>query len=122
MLNFNISTLMIIVRCFRLWHENVGIQIVTLASDAKEALGQIIKASVNLVISDFNMPDRDGLDLLQKIRSMPGGEKIAFILITGKTSPDIITRGKQLGMNNFVAKPFDVAQMRQAIEAVVGRI
>ena len=99
-----------------------GIQNVSTASDGKSALALMAKAPVHLVISDYNMPEMDGLHLLHYLRSAPQTQKTGFLLITGKPDPAIISKGKQLGMNNYLAKPFQNDQLKSAIEAIVGRL
>lgn len=100
----------------------IGIQNVSTASDGKTALAALIKAPVHLVISDYNMPEMDGLHLLHYMRNTPQTQKTGFLLITGRADPAIIDKGKQLGMNNFLAKPFQAPDLKAAIEAVVGRL
>jgi len=100
----------------------IGIQNVGTASDGKTALATIMKAPVHLVISDYNMPEMDGLHLLHYMRNTPQTQKTGFLLITGRADPEIINKGKQLGMNNFLAKPFQAAELKAAIEAIVGRL
>ncbi|NNE81593.1 MAG: response regulator, partial [Silicimonas sp.] len=80
------------------------------------------KSPVHLVISDYFMPEMDGLHLLHYLRSNPQTQKTGFLLITGKADPAIINKGKQLGMNNYLAKPFQTADLKSAIEAIVGRL
>ena len=99
-----------------------GIQNVSTASDGKSALVGLSKSPVHLVISDYNMPEMDGLHLLHHLRSSPQTQKTGFLLITGKADPAIINKGKQLGMNNYLAKPFQNEQLKNAIEAIVGRL
>ncbi len=102
--------------------DSFGIRSVSTASDGKSALALMSKAPVHLVISDYNMPEMDGLHLLHYLRSAPQTQKTGFLLITGKADPAIISKGKQLGMNNYLAKPFQNDQLKSAIEAIVGRL
>lgn len=102
--------------------DSIGIQNVATAGDGKAALTSLAKAPVHLVISDYNMPEMDGLHLLHYLRNAPETKKIGFLLITGRAEPAIIEKGKQLGMNNYLAKPFQTADLRNAIEAIVGRL
>lgn len=100
----------------------IGIRNVSTASDGKSAIALLGKSPVHLVISDYNMPEMDGLHLLHYLRNTPQTQKIGFLLITGRADPAIINKGKQLGMNNYLAKPFQPAQLKSAIEAIVGRL
>ena len=68
------------------------------------------------------MPEMDGLNLLAQMRRTPHTQKTGFLLITGRADPAILARGKELGMNNYIAKPFETAGLRTAMEAVVGRL
>lgn len=100
----------------------LGIRNVATASDGPSALSALAASPVHLVISDFNMPGMDGLQLLQTLRSRPGTERTGFLLITGRADAAIIDRGRQLGMNNYVKKPFTAEDVKAAIEAVFGRL
>ena len=100
----------------------VGIRNVATAGDAKSALQAMMKSPVHLVISDYNMPEMDGLHLLYYMRRTPQTAKTGFLLITGRADPAVIEKGKELGMNNFIKKPFRPAELKDAIEAIVGRL
>lgn len=100
----------------------MGIQHVHTASDGASALESIGKSPVHLVISDFNMPGMDGLQLLQALRQGAKTAGVGFLLITGRAEKEIIDRGRSLKMNNFIAKPFETADLKAAIEAIVGRL
>ncbi len=64
----------------------------------------------------------NGLQLLHALRSNAKTSKIGFLLITGKADRQIIETGKKLGMNNFLAKPFQPRDLVKAIEAITGRL
>lgn len=100
----------------------IGIRHVATAADGNDALLALEKSPVHLVISDYNMPGMDGLHLLHALRSAPKTQKIGFLLITGRADKEIIDHGRKLGMNNFIKKPFQPAEIKAAIEAIVGRL
>jgi two-component system chemotaxis response regulator CheY len=99
-----------------------GVRNVRDASDGPTALAELNKKPAHLVISDYNMPGMDGLQLLHSLRTSAALKKIGFILITGKADARIVEAGKKLGMNNFIKKPFEPNDLRSCIEAVVGRL
>ncbi|WP_457647458.1 response regulator [Profundibacter sp.] len=101
--------------------DSFGIRHVTTAADGPSALNGIIQSPVHLVISDYNMPGMDGLHLLHNLRQNPQTKTAGFILITGRADREIIEKGRSLGMNNFLKKPFTPPELRACIEAVIGR-
>ena len=99
-----------------------GIRNVMTAENGVDALKAISIHPVHLVISDYNMPQMDGLQLLHQLRVSPKTKGIGFILITGRAEQQIVDHGKKLGMNNYLKKPFEQAGLKNCIEAVVGRL
>ncbi|GAA3877605.1 response regulator [Celeribacter arenosi] len=102
--------------------DSFGVRNVSSAADGATALQKMASAPVHLVISDFNMPGMDGLKLLHALRTNAATRGVGFLLITGRADREIIETGKRLGMNNFLKKPFDPPRLRQAIEAIVGKL
>jgi two-component system chemotaxis response regulator CheY len=100
----------------------IGISNVSIAKDGKQALTALMAKPVHLVVSDMNMPGLDGLGLLKALREYKPTSKIGFILVTGSADKSLIERGKQIGLNNFIAKPFSTKTVKAAIEAVVGKL
>lgn len=100
--------------------EAFGVRNVATAENGMDALAALAKAPVHMVISDYNMPNMDGLHLLKNLRGNTATQGVGFILITGRAEQQIIDYGKKLGMNNFLKKPFEPADLRKCIEAVVG--
>ena len=102
--------------------ESFGVRNIASADNGKAALHALAQAPAHLVISDYNMPEMDGLHLLHHLRSDPKTQTIGFVLITGRAEQQIIDQGKQLRMNNYLPKPFTPDDLRKCIETVVGRL
>ncbi|HEV8033758.1 response regulator [Yoonia sp.] len=102
--------------------EEMGIWKNQAENDGRAALQKLIADPVHLVLSDYNMPGMDGLQLLQALRQNRSTARIGFILVTGNPTPDLVSKGKALGLNNIIKKPFTTANMKQCIESVVGRL
>ncbi len=102
--------------------EQLGIRNITFAADGEQALKMMMSTPAHLVISDFNMPKLDGLQLLQAIRNYRPTAGVPFIMLTGKGDTSVLTRGKALGLNNYLTKPIDMNALKKAIEGVVGRL
>ena len=102
--------------------EQLGIKQIVFACDGEEALKAMMATPCHIIISDFNMPKLDGIQLLQAIRSYKKTQKTPFIILTSKGDRDLVMRAAQLGVNNFLAKPITVPVLKKTIEAVVGRL
>ena len=90
------------------------------ASDGEDGLRKLVGRPVDLVISDFNMPNLDGLGLLRAIRAHPPIATTPFIMLTGRADKDLVARAVQYGVNNYLVKPFAVQTLKDKIEAVFG--
>ena len=102
--------------------DDLGIKNYRTENDGETAWRSMATKPVHLVLSDFNMPRMDGLQLLEAIRSHKAIARTGFILITGRADAETIHRGTRLGMNNFIKKPFQTNQLKACIEKVVGRL
>lgn len=102
--------------------EAMGIKNIEYCADGQSAFKKLAAAPVHLVISDYNMPGADGLQLLAGLRNYKTTQRIGFILITGTATAEVIEKGNSLGMNNYIKKPFSPEQLKACIERVVGRL
>ncbi|MDT7952405.1 MAG: response regulator [Acetobacteraceae bacterium] len=102
--------------------QQIGITQIETAGDGEDGLRSLLTTPSNLVISDFNMPKLDGIDLLRAIRSHEPIRSTAFIMLTGRADKDVVQRAIQHGVNNFLVKPFTVASLKEKIEGVFGKL
>ena len=102
--------------------DQIGLKNFKVAKDGEEGLKMMMTAPCHLVISDYNMPKIDGIQLLRALRQHGPTSKVGFILVTGKGDKALIDEGKKWDLNNFLAKPFSVPQLKTCIEAVVGKL
>ncbi len=100
--------------------QQLGVREIREASDGEAGLREVVARPVHLVISDFNMPNLDGLGLLRAIRAHPPIKTTAFIMLTGRADRELVQRAVQYGVNNYLVKPFTVAQLKEKLEAVFG--
>ena len=90
------------------------------AKSGRDALGKLEKSNVDLIISDWNMDDIDGLTLLRVIRKHPKTQGMPFIMATGRSDKEQVKEAISSGVNNYILKPFDASTMKKRIEAVIG--
>ncbi|MCL2591047.1 MAG: chemotaxis response regulator CheY [Betaproteobacteria bacterium] len=72
----------------------------------------------NFVVSDWNMPNMDGLALLQKIRSSPHLKHLPVLMITAEAKKENIIAAAQAGASGYIVKPFTAATLAEKLEKV----
>jgi two-component system chemotaxis response regulator CheY len=100
--------------------EQLGAKHIIAAKNGAEALDKLKTAKFDMIISDWNMDNIDGLELLKFVRANPLISKMPFIMATGNKDKQKVRTAVQSGVNNYVVKPFTVNQLKSKIEAVVG--
>ncbi len=90
------------------------------ASDGVEAL-EVAKAQsgVDLVISDINMPNMDGIALIKELRTLPSYKFTPILMLTTESGSDKKTEGKSAGATGWIVKPFNPDQLLATIKKVL---
>ena len=102
--------------------ERAGHTVVT-ATDGEEALDLYESESLDLAILDFNMPERNGLEVVSAIRMMePQAVHLPVIILSAAVTVEARERAKRAGADEFVGKPFDAAALLLSIDRLVRRI
>jgi len=86
------------------------------ARDGKEAWQMLLTDHYDLVISDWNMPNKSGYELLFDIRKNAGTRDIAFIMLTARKDKDSVLAGVQGGITDYIIKPFNKHVLIEKIE------
>lgn len=87
---------------------------------AVDALNEIKGGMVpDLIITDMNMPVMNGFEFLQGLRAVPSTERTPVLMLTTETRDELKVQGKALGLTGWVVKPFNPAQLKQAISRVL---
>src|SRR3972149_5099356 len=108
----NLSARNLIVKLLQKWgHE------VLEAEDGVKAWELLLTNPVNLVISDWMMPNMDGLELCKKVRNAEFDRYIYFILLTAKDTKLKIVEGMEAGADDYVIKPFNMNELKVRIRA-----
>jgi two-component system chemotaxis response regulator CheY len=102
--------------------QDIGFKDVRDKPGAAEALDAVKTDRVHLIISDYNMPDMDGLQFLEAVRKDPVIGKTVFIMLTGSSDRDLVQKAAAMGVNNYVVKPFAPAALKEKIERVFGEL
>jgi two-component system chemotaxis response regulator CheY len=91
------------------------------ASDGSAALRMMHGKAYGLVVSDLNMGDFGGLDLLRKVRADATLKHTPFILTTASREADSVLAAKRLGADHYLLKPFTPRQLAEKIELILRR-
>ena len=102
--------------------QQIGFANIPFAKDGEEALKMMMSSPAHIVISDYNMPKLNGLQLLQAIRTFPATRITPFILLTGSGDRSVLQQAVKLGVNNYLPKPVQPAALQKAIQAVTGNL
>lgn len=89
------------------------------AGDGLEALNLLRSNSVDLIVSDINMPKVDGLQLLEGLRMK--GDETPFVLLTASKERPHLSTGFKLGADDFIAKPFGIEELALRVGAILRR-
>lgn len=89
------------------------------AGDGNEALDILKSKDIQLVLSDVNMPNMDGLELLKALRAVERWKSIPVIMITTEASPARVTEALRLGASGYVRKPFSPDQIKEKLESFI---
>jgi len=85
------------------------------ASDGVAALAKLKQQSFDLVVTDWNMPNMSGIELLAAIRADEVLKAIPVILLTAETTKENISEAVKLGVNGYVAKPFTPEKLQSTL-------
>ncbi|MDE2184125.1 MAG: response regulator [Alphaproteobacteria bacterium] len=100
--------------------QQIGVTDVREFPKAQEAIAAMKTQPAHIILSDFNMPEMDGLEFLRAVRADPTLKSTGFVLLTGRADVELVKRAVQFGANNYLAKPFTVAVLKQKLEQVFG--
>jgi two-component system chemotaxis response regulator CheY len=89
------------------------------AATGFEALKMLPAGKVDLIITDINMPDINGLELISFVRENPIYRDIPTVIISTEDSAEDRKRGMELGAEEYIVKPFTAGELREAVERVL---
>lgn len=101
--------------------ETLGDYQVVEASSGFEALRLLPRDHVDLILTDINMPDINGLELISYLRANPNYKNIPVFIISTEGSAKDIEKGKQLGADEYLVKPFSPATLQQLINQYLNK-
>lgn len=100
--------------------KQLGFNNVDEAVDGNDALSKISTKEYALVLSDWNMEPKSGIDLLREVRQSEKHKNMPFILITAESKIENIVEAKKAGVNQYIVKPFNAKTLKEKLSTVIG--
>lgn len=102
--------------------KDLGYNNVEEAEDGSDALSKLQASSVDFVISDWNMPNMDGLQLLNEIRKDERLKAIPVLMVTAEAKKENIIAAAQAGASGYVVKPFTAATLEEKLNKIFEKL
>ena len=83
------------------------------AKDGEEAVDRFKEGGIDLVLTDWNMPNKSGLEVVQEIRAMD--KQVPIVMITTETEKRRVVEAIQAGVSDYLVKPFDSDTLREKL-------
>ena len=101
--------------------QQLGYQNLRMAADGVDALHLLRTRPVDLVITDYHMPEMDGIGLFQSMQQDPALARIPVLLISGVPTEKFVTQALAIGIQSTLNKPFCAEQLDQEIQSLLTR-
>jgi len=98
--------------------KQLGFKDIIEAEDGKAAFDELKKEKVGLIVSDWNMPNMTGLELLKAVRGDDGLKDIPFLMVTAEGQKDNVVEAIKSGVSNYVVKPFTPDTFSEKLQKV----
>ena len=99
--------------------KQVGVESMEEAEDGDIALSKLkVDNKFDLVVTDWNMPNMSGLELLKAIRSEENLKHLPVLMVTAEASKDNILEAAKAGVTNYIVKPFTADTLKEKLEAI----
>src|SRR3972149_7504930 len=98
--------------------KQIGYTEIDEAEDGNGALAKLRQDKYDLIVSDWNMPNMTGLDLLKAIRADGALNGIPVLMVTAEAKKENVVEAIKAGVNNYIVKPFTAEVLREKIEKI----
>ncbi len=95
--------------------KRAGFEDVTEATDGKDALAKLKVDKYNFIITDWNMPEMDGLTFVSNVRKTDDLRNLPILMVTTRSVKDDIIEAMKAGVNNYIVKPFTPDTLKEKI-------
>ena len=107
-------------RILKMTLSKCGFSDVTEASDGKEGLEKCQSDQYDVVLTDWNMPNMDGMEMIVSIRALPGYEETPIMMVTTEGAKDDVIEALTRGANSYIVKPFTPETLKTKMSELLG--
>ncbi|WKZ31845.1 MAG: chemotaxis response regulator CheY [Thermodesulfobacteriota bacterium] len=100
----------------------IGYNNVEEADDGTTALEKLRASKFDFVVTDWNMPNMPGIELLKAIRSDGALKDTPVLMVTAEAAKENIVSAVQAGVNNYIVKPFTAAALKERIDLILQKV
>ena len=97
--------------------EGAGYEVIE-AVDGKDALNKLVGTQIDMMVTDLNMPNMDGIELIRNVRQSPGNRFMPIIMLTTESQPEKKQEGKAAGASGWIVKPFKPEQLLAVVRMI----
>ncbi len=90
------------------------------AEDGRDALAKLLAGDFEFLMTDWNMPNMDGLELVTAVREEGKLKDIPILMVTARNRKEDIVNAIKMGVNGYIVKPFDAKKLNTKIEEIMG--
>jgi two-component system chemotaxis response regulator CheY len=102
--------------------KELGFTNVDEAEDGQDALNKLRAGKFEFVVSDWNMPNLDGLEMLKEIRQDDALKDLPVLMVTAEAKKENIIAAAQAGANGYVVKPFTAATLEEKLNKIFDKL
>ena len=101
--------------------KSLGMDEVIEAVDGRDALNGLRDQQIDLLLTDWNMPVMDGIELVETLRSEPEYGSLPILMFTARSAKEDVLRALKAGVDTYIAKPFTPPQLQAKIQSILGK-
>lgn len=90
-----------------------------LAGNGREGMDKLASTPVDMVITDWNMPEMSGIDFIKAVRTNAATKALPVLMVTTNAAEDDIKEALRAGVNNYVVKPFTPDTIKEKIQSAI---
>lgn len=123
MFNFKIKVLVVddfptMRRIVKNLLKQLGFENIEEAENGEDAFRKLKSGDFGLVVSDWNMPVMEGIELLKKVRNDPQLKDIPFLMVTAEAEKEKVIEAIKAGVDNYIVKPFTGEVLKEKLEKI----